>query len=176
MQDIRYALRSISARPWFAATIVATLALGIGINTAVFSLANSVVLEPLPFPDGDRIVTMANTRQTEPDSRMNVSWLDLEDYRAGTSSFELLEAAIIVGSVLAETSLPPEVVRTGRGSPGLLSSTGVAPVLGRSLQPSDGEPGAPAVVVLSHELWTNRYLAAPDVVGRYVRIDNQSAT
>ena len=176
MQDIRYALRSISARPWFAAAIVATLALGIGINTAVFSLANSVVLEPLPFPDGDRIVTMANTRQTEPDSRMNVSWLDLEDYRAGTSSFESLEAAIIVGSVLAETSLPPEVVRTGRVSPGFLNITGVAPVLGRSLQPSDGEPGAPAVVVLSHELWTNRYLAAPDVVGRYVRVDNQPAT
>jgi putative ABC transport system permease protein len=176
MHDIRYAFRTIAARPWFAGAIVVTLALGIGINTAVFSLVKSVLFEPLPFAGGERIVTVAATRQSEPDGRMNVSWLDLQDYQASSTSFEALGGAAVAMTVLAEAALPPEVVRTARVDPGVLTMTRVAPILGRTLQSFDSHADAANVVVLSHALWTTRYAADPGVVGRHVRVDNQPAT
>jgi hypothetical protein len=76
MQDIRFALRLIATRRWFSAAVVVTLALGIGINTTVFTLVNAVLFKPLPFPDGERLVTIANTRPAESQNNINVSFAD----------------------------------------------------------------------------------------------------
>lgn len=176
MHDIRFALRSILARPWFTAAIVATLALGIGINTTVFTLVNAVLFRPLPFPNGDRLVTVANTRASEGDRAFNMSWLDFQDYRAQSSSFEGLEGASIEQVVLGETGVPPERFRAGRVSSGFFGLVPATPSLGRLFRASDDEPGAPVVVMLGHDVWMNRYGAAPDVIGRAVRIDAAPAT
>ena len=176
MHDLRYALRSIAARPWFSLAIIATLALGIGINTTVFTLVNAVLFRPLPFPNGDRLVTVANTRVAEGDNRFNVSYLDLQDLRAQSSTLAALEGASIEETVLSESALPPERIRTGRVSAGFFDLVQATPVLGRPFQPSDDAPGAPVVVMLGYDVWTNRYrgLASGDRSG--CPIDESPAT
>jgi putative ABC transport system permease protein len=176
VHDIRFALRSIAGRPWFTLAIVATLALGIGINTTVFTLVNAVLFKPLPFPNGDRLVTVANRRPADGDRNLSVSYLDLQDLRTQSSTFEALEGASIEQIVVSESDVPPERLRAGRVSAGFFDLVEARPVHGRAFTPTDDDPGAAMTVVLGHDVWTNRYNMSPDVIGRVVRIDNQPAT
>lgn len=176
MQDIRYALRTIAAHPWFSAAIVATLALGIGINTTVFTLSNAVLYKPLPFPHGDRIVSIVSTQPSQNQQRMNLSYPDFLDLRAQTTAFERLEALGGGGGILSEPDIPSQSVGFARVTAGLLSMTNVPPVLGRTLTADDERPEAPLAIVIGESLWRTRYQEAKDVVGRAVRLDDKPAT
>jgi predicted permease len=176
VQDIRYALRAIAAHRWFSAAVVATLALGIGINTTVFALSDAVLFKPLPFPHGNRIVAVVSTQPSNGATRMNVSYADFTDLRAQTSSFDRLEARLGTRGVLAEQAVPPESVSIGRVTAGLLALTSVSPVLGRTLRVDDERADAPAVMVIGYGLWRARYNESRDVVGRVVRIDDLPVT
>jgi predicted permease len=176
MQDLRYALRTIAAHPWFSAAIVATLALGIGINTTVFTLSNAVLYKPLPFPHGERIVSVVSTQPSQNQQRMNLSYPDFLDLRAQTTTFERLEARSGGEGVLNETDVPAERFNLGRVTAGLFTLTSVSPVLGRTLTADDERPDAPLAIVIGESIWRTRYHEAKDVIGRAVRLDDKPGT
>ena len=174
-QNLRLALRRIGKTRWFSAAIIATLALGIGINTTVFSLVNAVLLKPLPFPGGERLVIVRATTASRGDDFVDLSYPDIRDFREGTQSFEHLEAFGRTPLTLSERGNPPESYLGGKMSSGLFDMIHVRPVLGRGLLPSDEKPGAQPVVLISHGVWQKRYGMDPTVVGRAVRANGKAA-
>jgi predicted permease len=174
--DLRFAIRMIATRPWFSAAVIVTLALGIGINTTVFTFVNTVLFKPVPIPGGERIVTVSNLDLTQPDSRSGISFPDFREYQAQNRTFEGLEAGRYGEDVISENHNPPERFRTMRISTGLFSLLKTSPILGRGLVPADGLPGAPFVVLLGHGVWQNRYAGAANVIGRSIRINGAPAT
>src|SRR6185436_872890 len=112
--DLRFALRMIATHRWFSLAIIVTLALGIGINTTVFTLVNAVLFKPVPVPNGARLVVISGQNLTRPDSRFGVSYPDLEDFRASQRSFDAIEATTGAPGVLSENANPPERFRLAR--------------------------------------------------------------
>jgi putative ABC transport system permease protein len=165
LQDLRYALRQLLRNPGFAMVAVATLAVGIGANTAIFSVVDGVVLRPLPYPDQDRLVGFVEAG--------NYKGMLLE-YRDRTESFD---------EIAGYTQFPFEVSLTGDGEPvrlqsaavtaGLFATLGAPPLLGRTFVPEEEWAGRHHVVVLSHALWRQRYGADPGVVGRAIQLDGR---
>ena len=176
LQDLRFALRMIGSHRWFSAAVIATLALGIGINTTVFTLVNAVLFKPVPVPGGERIVTVDNNKLTKPDERSGISWPDYLEYKAQNRSFEGIEGLANNEGILSEPGNPPERLNIARATPGLFTLLRIPPVLGRGFSPDDGKPGAAEVVLLGHGVWKNRYSGAPDVIGRAVRVNGVPAT
>jgi predicted permease len=175
-KDFRFALRMILTRPWFSAAVIVTLALGIGINTTVFTLVNAVLFKPVPVPGGDRIVTVTHQNPSKPKDFSGISYADFREYQSENSTFEGLEAAQSSQAVISEPGNPPERFRMMRITTGLFGLLKTPPILGRDLSPDDGKAGAPPVVLLGHGVWQNRYAGALDVIGRGVRINGQPAT
>ena len=175
-QDIRYGVRGLWKSPGFVAAAVLVLALGIGANSAIFSVVNAVLLRPLPYRNAARLVWVGGKVGSNP--RASVSPADFVDYRAQSSSFE---------EFAASTSVSFPLNLTGAGEPerltGYLVTTnyfrafGVQPLLGRAFNPEEERTasGAP-VVVLSYGLWQRRFGADPSVVGKTVTIDGKGAT
>ena len=174
--DLRFAFRMIVTRPWFSAAVIITIALGIGINTTVFTLVNAVLFKPVPIPGGERIVTVYNQDLTKPDSHWGISYPDFREYQTQNRTFDGLEAAQGHEAVISESGNPPERFRGMRISTGLFGLLKTPPILGRDFSPNDGKAGAPAVVLLGHSVWKNRYAGALDVVGRSVRVNGAPAT
>jgi putative ABC transport system permease protein len=174
--DFRFALRMIRSHPWFSAAIMATLAVGIGVNTTVFTLVNAVLFKPLPFRGGDRIVAGFSRDNSRQRGRMPVSYPDFLDYRAQSSSFEHLEAVKSDAVALSERGNPPEQYMMARVTPGFIQMLGVRPVLGRGIIPADGKAGAEAVVLIAYNVWRDRYALSPAVIGRPVRVNQEPAT
>jgi predicted permease len=176
LQDLRFALRQLVRYRWFSLAVIVTLALGIGINTTVFTLVNAVLFKPVPVPGGERLVVVT---QQWPDNRFNrgpVSLAEFRAYREQSRTFEGLEAVGRDSGILAEPGNPPERYGMGVVSPGLFALLKTPPVLGRGFAAADGEAGAPAVLMLSHQVWQQRYASAADVIGRTVRLNGQPAT
>ena len=176
IQDLRFALRMIASHRWYAAAIVVTLALGIGINTTVFTLVNAVLFKPVAVPGGSRLITINGQNLTEANSRFGVSHLDFLEFRAQQQSLAGLEAATSGSAVLSETSHPPEQFRLGRITPGLFGMLQMQPVLGRNFSVDDAKAGAEGVVLLGDGVWRNRYLADPNILGRAIRVNGAPAT
>ena len=174
-QDLRYAWRMLRKSPGFTTVAVITLALGIGANALMFSVVNTVILQPLPFRQSDRLVSVKaldhseNTNISVPDS---ISYPDFFDLRAQNHVFESL--ASYRGSFFGLTSeersqhLEGEIV-----SADFFSVLEIAPLLGRVLQPQDERPGN-NVVVLSHELWESSFGRDNGIIGRNIILDRQS--
>ncbi len=177
-QDLRFALRMLRSHRWFSLAVVVTLALGIGINTTVFTLVNAVLFKPVPVPGGERLVTVINQNATKParESRSGVSWPDYLEYKAQGRSFEGLEALARGQGIISEPGNPPERFSMARVTPGLFTLIRTPPVAGRGFAPADGRAGAEAVVLVGHGVWQGRYAGAPDVVGRAVRVNGKPAT
>ena len=168
----------IRSHRWFSTAVIVTLALGIGINTTVFTLVNAVLFKPVPIPGGERIVTIANENLAKHDkrSRSGVSWPDYLEYKAQNRSFDGVEASSRNQGVISEPGIPPERFSMARVTPGLFTLLRTPPVAGRSFTPDDGKAGAENVVLLGYGVWQNRYAGAPEVIGRAVRINGQPAT
>jgi putative ABC transport system permease protein len=176
LKDVRFALRMIASHRWFSAAIVATLALGIGINTTVFTLVNAVLFAPVPIPGGDRLLTVDGNHLSKPHETFQVSWDDYLDFKAANKDFEGIEALARAQSVVSEPGNPPQRYNMAHVSPGLFPLFRLNPIAGRAIAASDCVPGADPVVLLGNSMWKNRYAGTPDVIGRTVRIDGKPAT
>jgi predicted permease len=174
--DLRFALRMIFSHRWFSAAIVATLALGIGLNTMIFTLVNAALIKPVPVPGGERLAAVRSVNTSHGEDEMNVSYPDYRDYRSQTSSFEALEAAAHDEGVLSENGNPPQAYLLERATSGIFQTLHVQPVLGRGFLPGDDKPGAEPVLVLGYGVWKDRYNSSRDVLGRQVRVNGRPAT
>src|SRR5580704_7430309 len=136
--DIRFALRTIFAHRWFSLAIVVTLALGIGLNTMVFTLVYAVMYKPVPVPSGSRLVILQ--QRSRDGNNMPVSYPDFRDLQAQTASFEGLAAGNQRGGVVSETGNPPKQYDLEQCSSGLFDLLHIHPILGRGFLPGDDKP------------------------------------
>ncbi len=175
--DLRYALRMLWKDRWFTAAAVAALALGIGVNTTVFTFVNAVLIRGLPFPDPDRILHL-DSRRTGPDQNdgMGVSLLDWKDWRRDQRAFQDLGAWSGTAMDLTEPGRLPERFRGTYVSANTFRLLGQQPLIGRDFAPDEDRPGAESVVILGHGVWRDRYGADPGVIGRVIRVNEVPAT
>ncbi len=168
-QDLRDGVRALVRRPGFTLIAVLTLGLGIGANTAIFSVVNGVLLRPLAYRESERIVTLLQ------EGRQPVSPANFLDLRATSRSFAEIAAAEAWGGVLTGNERP-EVIGGLRMGEGLFPLLGVEPLLGRMLQPEDYQPGKDHVLVLSHKLWQRTFGGDPKILGKNLRLSGESYT
>ena len=164
LQDVRSALRALRARPRFAAAVIVTLSLGIGANTAIFSVVHAVLLRQLPYGDPDRLYALWIQRTDG--GREPLSIPDFEDLRAAGTTLESAGAAHLVGMNLSGEG-DPERIFALRTSAGFFETLAVAPVLGRPFMAEEIESGA-HVALLTDALWRRRFGADPSAVGRSI--------
>jgi predicted permease len=169
VQDVGAAARGLARRPAFAALAVATLALGIGVNAGVFSAVNGVLLRPLPYEEPERIGLVWHTFGGGAQDLPAVHPLDARDYREWSTTLDDVTIATGFDGILGGTDRPA-VVDVGYVEAGFFDFFGVTPLLGRTIDPAEDDPGDAPVALLSHRLWTARYGSDPDIVGTTVRL------
>lgn len=174
--DLRFAWRMILSHRWFSAAVVVTLALGIGLNTMVFTLINAALFKPVPLPNGERLVAIGGRNIAEDNHGLWISYPDFRDYRAQQSSLETLEAGANEGAVLSEPGNPPQPFRMNRVTSGLFNMIRMRPILGREFLSTDDKQGAEPVVMIGYGVWKERYGGSPSVIGRHVRVNEKPAT
>ena len=172
--DVRYALRNLRRSPGFTAVAVAALAVGIGANTAVFSIVNGVLLRALPYADPDRLVVIFEKVPGAPVDKFDFSAPDFEIVRDAARSYSGMFAYRNTKLELSGVAESQRVVGT-YVSPGFLDVLGVSPILGRALMPDDDRANA-KVVVLGYGLWTGLFGRDPGVIGRTIALDRQPYT
>jgi len=173
MGDIRYAIRSLRKQPVFTAIAVLTLTLGIGANTAIFSLLYQVLLRPLPYANADRLVFVWNTYKLMGLPQASVSIPDYIDRKTQAPAFE--DAALFtMRSVNLTTQGQPEQLRALAVTPSFFSTLGRQPLLGRAFQDHEAQPGNDKFVILTHGTWTTHFGADPSIVGRDIRLNGES--
>jgi len=176
IQDVRYGFRTLLKNPGFAAVVVTILALGIGANSAIFSVMNALLLRPLPYKDSDRIVlVMGDSPRFYGDEAAPVSYPDFTDWRSQNHVFEEM-AAIAPSKFNLAGEAEPERVEGFRVSAGYFSVLRVDPLLGRTFLPEECAPGANRVVLLSYGLWQSHFGSRRDAVGKTVALDGYTQT
>ncbi len=174
-QDVRYAVRMLAKSPGFSAAAIATLALGIGANTAIFTVLEATLIAPLPYRDPSRLVMVWTEFRESRQPRVPASAHELLEIRRRTRQLSDV-AGIWVGATSLTGEGEPERVRLAQTTANFLPIFGVAPQLGRTLAPSDGASSGTPAVVLSDAFWRRRFGGDPAIVGRAVRLDRGSAT
>ncbi|WP_434417586.1 ABC transporter permease [Nannocystis pusilla] len=168
LSDLRFALRMLVKAPGFTLVAVVTLALGIGANTAIFSVVNTVLLRPLPFAEPERLVVVL---EAQPELyRAAVPYLNYLDYRAQNHAFSDF-AALAFDFMTLTGKGEPEFVSVQMYSHDLLPTLGVEPALGRNFLAEEDAPGGREVVILSHSFWTRRFAADPEILGETITLD-----
>jgi putative ABC transport system permease protein len=175
LQDIRYSIRMLLKQPGFSFVIILVLALGIGINTTIFSLINTVLLHPLPFKDPDKIVMIWETDLKKGVNRSIVSPANYLDWKEQNRVFENTSAWRFWFFNLTGGDMP-ERLQGFQVSSSFFPLLGVEASLGRTFLPEDEQTGRDSVVVLSHGLWQRRFGADPEIIGRHVTIDGEKYT
>jgi predicted permease len=169
--NLHFAFRSLLRSPGFTFLAIITLGLGIGANTAMFSIVNTVLLKPLPYPKNEQIQRLDRVTPQNPQGR--VSAADYLDLRREMQSYGDIGAYALGDTSLSEPGQPAEVVRALRITANLLSVLGVQPQLGRNFLPREDVAGNDHVVILSQRCWQQRFGSAHDIIGRMIRIDGQ---
>ena len=169
-QDLAYAFRRLRQAPGFTLVAVATLALGIGANSAIFSIVNAVLLSPLPFEEPERLVMVSQVWEGRPTVYSPQNFLDLE---AAAQSFAALAVVDQSGVTLTGRGAPERIEGAEVGAP-FFRVLRVQPVLGRGFLPGENEPGHDKVAVLSHRLWRERFGGDPGIVGQSVQLNRES--
>jgi putative ABC transport system permease protein len=173
LQDLRYGLRVWTKRPGFTLVAVLTLALGIGANTAIFSVVNAVLLRALPFPHSERLVTLSETSKEVP--QMTVAYPNYLDWRAQQTVFDDLAAWMPAGGIFTGDGEPERIV--GRyATASFFSTLDIKPHVGRFFNADEDRPNGERVMVISYGLWQRRYGGDETVVGRAVRYNGESWT
>jgi putative ABC transport system permease protein len=175
-RDLRFGLRLLLRNPAFTAVAVLTLALGIGANTAIFSLVHQLLLRPLPFPDGERLVMLweitPDGERQNPTSRYNFDlWQKQGKSFTGMAAFVDMRLPLQGGG-----AFPPEEVAVQLATPELFQVLGVRPLLGRDFRPEDATEGMPTIALLGHDLWRRRFGGDPKLVGRAIDLDGSPHT
>jgi putative ABC transport system permease protein len=175
IQDTRYALRTLRKNPGFTALTVLTLALGIGANTAIFSIVYAVLLKPLPYPNSQQLFNIFQVQRQEGVAATGFSFANFAELRQQSKSFSEM-----AGSQRHELTLTghgdPTVVKTSVVTPELFELMGQTPVIGRIFTPQDGQPGAAPVTLLSEHLWRAMFAADPKIIGTSINLDKRRFT
>jgi putative ABC transport system permease protein len=174
-QDIRYSVRTLAKNPAFSLVVVATLALGIGANAAIFSIINAVLLRPLPYANPVQLVTMSESLPKAGVTNAGMSWAAFTTLHDHNGSFSSI-AGLATHSLTLTGSGEPTTVSTVSVTGDFFSLFGTQPLLGRTLVAADVNDGAAPVLVLSDHLWRSRFGADPNIVGRAVGLDQHSFT
>lgn len=174
-QDIRYGFRMLLKQPGFTVIAVIALALGIGANTAIFSVVNAVLLEPLPFANADKLVIVYETNQQRGSTRSAASYPNLADWRDQNNVFERMSSYHNADFVLTGEGEPARI-QGATVNADLFPLLGVAPILGRAFIPDEDKPGPSRVVMLSHRLWQTRFKSDPNVVDKPVILGGKPFT
>jgi putative ABC transport system permease protein len=173
-QDLRYALRQLRKSPGFATVAIATLALGIGANTAIFSVANGVLLRDLPYQDPQRLALLWNIGRGG-DNRDQLSFTDIDDYRSRNDVFENVVAFGNWSATFTGAGDPARIPGMQVGN-GYLSLMRVQPMLGRDFFPDEQIEGKDQVIILTYGLWQSRFAGDPQVVGRQISLSGRPYT
>lgn len=176
MNDLRYAFRMVWKAPAFSLIAVATLALGIGANTAIFSLVNRILLRPPPYPNADRIVFLEGQNLPQGIKSSNIAFLDFQDWTSQTQLFAHAALFWTGGAALAAQNGEPERVPRAGVTTQFFDVLGVQPILGRVFLPEEDRPGSPAVAILGEGLWKRRFGADRNVIGKSIMINTQPVT
>jgi predicted permease len=178
LQDLRFALRLLRKNPGFALMAAIIMALGIGANTAIFSIVNKVLLEPLPFRDADRVVQIWHTPPQSSFPGMttfSVSAANFLDWQKENHVFDKM--ALYTGTNFDITGAgKPEAIGAGTVSSGFFSVLGVEPLHGRVFRPEESNPGQNREVILSYKFWQTHYAADPGAVGKTINLDGEPYT
>ncbi len=175
IQDVRQAIRFLRRRPTFTAAAALTLALGIGASTALFSIVQGVLLEPLPYDAPDRLTTVSTRFERQGALRAPLAGPELVDLGERSRLFEGFAGIWPRFATLGGVD-DPEQINIGLVTGNFFAVLGAQPRLGRAIQPEDDVPGGPDVLMLSHEVWERRYGADPQVVGRTVEYNSEPFT
>src|SRR5262249_54649760 len=167
LRNVRVSLRALAKSPAFSITVVLTLALGIGANSAVFSAINSVLLRPLPFPNGDRIVGVAQLQAKTP--QPHIAPARLEDWNRLNHTFAAISGYYTQDDSEVSGDLPEKLTHA-LVSPRFLQVWGIAPQLGRDFTPLEERYGGPNAVLISDGYWRRRFGASPDAIGKTLRL------
>jgi len=173
MQDIRYALRQIRKSPAFSVVAILTLALGIGANTAIFSVVNAVLLRPLAYPQSGGLVFLSEWSQQVPD--MSISMANFADWRATNTVFENMAAYNTVNVVLSGKG-DPERLRVRQITASYFPTMRVQPVMGRAMRAEEDRPGAERVALLGEGFWKRHFGGDPNIVGQQITLDSETYT
>jgi predicted permease len=171
--DLRLSLRTLAHSPSFTAIAVITLALGIGANTAMFSVVHGVILAPLPFQQPDRLVFVWQNRPGVP--QLDASYPNFEDWQRTSRSFDSMAALAFHSFNLTSPGSAEHLIGL-RASSGFLATLGIRPVIGRDIAPSEDQVNAKPVVLVSNRLWRERFHSDPQVAGRSLVLDGKSFT
>ena len=174
-RDLHYALRRLRRAPGFTAAAVICLALGIGANTAIFTVIDAVLVRPLPYDQPDRLVGVWEANGLRKSDRNTVSPANYLDWKAAGTVFSGMAAVHDVSASLTGSG-EPEEVPVQRATASLFGVLGLRPALGRTFSAAEDAPGGAEVAILSHRLWERRYHADPAVVGSVVRVDGAPLT
>ncbi|MYD71052.1 MAG: hypothetical protein F4W89_09975 [Acidobacteria bacterium] len=173
-QDVRFTLRLLLKDRWAAAGAVLALGLGLGISSAAFTAYNGLLLRGLPVDDQRSVMALAMRDETGADQA--VSYLDYRDWRDAAENFRDIAAYSQPPLNVSDPGLGTQQFYGARVTANTFGLLGAPPVLGRDFRPDDDRPGAPPVVLLGHGIWTTRYGADPDVLGRVIRVNDVAST
>ncbi|MFN7948112.1 MAG: ABC transporter permease [Blastocatellia bacterium] len=173
LQDLRYGVRMLWKQPGFTLVAVLTLALGIGANTAIFSVVNAVLLRALPYREAERLVTVWEKSQRREQNVINLG--NFFDWKAQNTVFTEMATFVDIRTNLTGSGEPVEIPAQA-ATDNLFSVLGVAPVLGRSFTPEDARPGQDNVVILSYGLWQRQFGGDPQIIGRKLILNNSENT
>ena len=175
LHDLKYAFRMLKKNPGFTAIAVLTLALGIGANTSIFSFVNAWIINPLPYPNSDRLCVLRVLNLKEGSLEWGTSAANFYDWQRESKNFEELAAWNPASFNLSGDGSPSRVQGTSV-SWNFFNTLGAKPLLGRTFQSSDDLPGASHVAILSRGLWQTRYAGDPQIVGRTIKVNGESCT
>jgi putative ABC transport system permease protein len=172
-QDLRYGFRTLLRNPGFCAVAILALALGIGPNTAIFTMVNAVLLKPLPVPEPNRVVMIWGTLLKSGFDQMPVSAADYLEWKKQAHSFDQMSAAFAIPEFGLNVSGAgdPERVSAALASKEFLPALGIKPIVGRNFLPEEDRPGGPPAVLISHALWQRRFHSDPAAIGRNLTVD-----
>jgi putative ABC transport system permease protein len=174
--DARYALRLLGRRPGFTTASLVTLALGIGMTTAIFSVLQAVLLRPVPFPEPERLVMMWETDRNSSTMREPASMPDFVDYRERSRQVDRLGAFVSVDLNLVPDRGDPRRLSALGATPELLDLLGVKTIAGRSFTAEEARPGGPRVVIISDRLWEQLFARDPSAIGAAIRLNGEQWT
>ena len=172
-QDVRYGCRTLLRNPGFCAVAILALALGIGPNTAIFTMVNAVLLKPLPVPEPDRVVMIWGTLLKSGFDQLPVSAADFLEWQRQSHSFEQMSAAFAIPEFGLNVSGrgDPERVSAALASREFLPALGIKTVIGRNFRPEEDRPGGPPAVLISHALWQRRFHSDRSAIGSVLTVD-----
>ena len=172
-QDLRYGFRTLLRNPGFCAVAILALALGIGPNTAIFTMVNAVLLKPLPVPEPDRVVMIWGTLLKSGFGQLPVSAADYLEWKQQARSFDQMSAAFAIPEYGLNVSGAgdPERVPAALASKEFLPALGIKPIVGRNFLPEEDRPGGPPAVLIGNALWQRRFHSDPAAIGRTLTVD-----